>query len=892
MTKANPDSEPPRLALRFLEWFCPPALYEGIEGDLLEQFERDVQHQGVSRARIGFYVNTGKFFRPDIILRNRFTVQLINTIMIGNYFKVAARHIQKRKMYSFINAFGLSIGIAFCMLIVLYIQDELSFDQFQVNKDRIFRVEEKSYDTWMHDQPDPYRKSAWIQTALQPVLKEECPEVLYATRYNPDHTGVVRVGTKIFTEKITYVDADFFRMFSFSWVNGNGEGVFSSPTDLVITSAIAKKYFGEADPLGKVMEIDNEGAKQFTVVGVLEEAPANSSIHYAMLIPQENKPYYKRNVENWGNFNTPTFVQLHASADTSSFKANLGKLLSKYMGEKLEKWRKEATVPIPKEAKMLEYTFTPMPGWHLNTDIGWEKSSDPKYSAILGGIAILIMVIACINYVSLSLTTSASRRTEVGIRKVVGAQRSQLVYQFGFESVLLAVISTFIGIGLVLLFLPSFNEFTGKAIALTVANSWQVVAVGVLLALLVGVLAGSYPSLFLSRFKPALVLKGRFTSKLQAGFTRPLVVLQFALSAFLIISAVIMYQQMHFIATKDLGYNGDQVIVIPTQTGWNAEADRTIDRFRSRAQQESSVLKVSGTTSSFNQGFSRYGYKIKDEQRSAYVYGADPEYIPILNIEVVAGRNFDPAIPSDSLGIIVNEALVRDMKWTDPLNEHLNWKEDTVGLGSPIIGVVKDYHFQSLEQKFEPMFLSMDKEAVGYLTTMLVKVSAADVAGGLEKVKQMWGELFPDRPFDYTFMDEDVAKQYQSYERWSSIMGLSTAFAILISCLGLFGLAGINAVNRTKEVGIRKVMGAELGNIFLLLNRQYVLLAFIAFALAIPFSWYAMDKWLSDFQFRITMGWEIFAISVLAGLAVALLTVSYHALKAARTNPAETLKYE
>jgi putative ABC transport system permease protein len=868
-------------------------LYEGIEGDLLEQFDDDLRvYSNHTKARRQFVINTLKFFRPDIILRNRFALQLINTLMIGNYFKVATRHIQKRKMYSFINAFGLSIGIAFCMLIYLYIQDERSFDQFQVNKDRIYRIEEKSYDTWLNNTPNPYRKSAWIQTALQPVLKEECPEVLYATRYNPDHSGVVRFKDKIFTEKITYVDADFFKMFTFPMIKGSSEKVFSSQSDLVITPAIAKKYFGDEDPIGKEIEIDNEGAKQYTVVGVLAEAPANSSVHYSMLIPQENKPYYKRNVENWGNFNTPTFVQLHSNADTASLKANLDKLLAKFMGEKLEKWRKESTVPIPREAKMLEYIFTGLPQWHLNTEISWEKSSDPKYSAILGGIAILIMVIACINYVSLSLTTSTSRRTEVGIRKAVGAQRNQLVYQFGFESILLAFISTLIGIGLVVLFLPSFNEFTDKAIELTTANLLQVVVVSLLLAVFVGVLAGSYPSLFLSRFKPALVLKGRFTSKVQAGFTRPLVVLQFALSAFLIISSVIMYQQMRFIATKDLGYDGDQVIVIPTQTGWNADADKTIDLFRNRASQEPRILKVSGTSSSFNQGYSRYGYKIKDEQKSAFVYAADPHYIPTLDIEIVAGRNFDPAIASDSLGIIVNEALVRDMKWTDPLSEHLNWREDTIGIGSPIIGVVKDYHFQSLEKKFEPMFLSMDKTNVGYLTTMLVKISASDVSGGLDKVKAMWSELFPDRPFDYTFMDEDVAKQYQSYERWSSIMGLSTGFAILISCLGLFGLAGINAVNRTKEVGIRKVMGAELSNIFMLLNKQYIWLSIIAFSLAIPFSWYVMDKWLSDFQYRITMGWEIFAVSVFAGLIVALLTVSYHALKAAWINPAETLKYE
>lgn len=881
-----------RFPLRFLEWFCPPELYEGIEGDLLEEFERERSTLGVKKANRRLLWKVLKFFRPEIILRNRFTLHLINTIMIGNYFKVATRNIQKRKLYSFINAFGLSIGICFCMLIVLFIQDERSFDSFHVNKHDIYRIEEKSFDTWQHDSPDPYRKSAWIQTALQPALKEELAEVMYATRYNADHTGIFRYEEKVFTEKITYVDADFFKMFSFPLTGVNPDKVFQNKEEIILTPAIAKKYFGDEDPIGKVLRVDNEGEKSYTVVGIIEPAPANSSLHFETLIPQENRPGYERNMKQWGNFNTPTFVQLVPNANLQTFKTNLDTLLNKYMGDRLERWRKEAVVPIPAEAKMLEYEFTQLPEWHLKKDISWEKVSDPQYSFILGGIAVLILLIACINYVSLSLTTSASRRAEVGIRKVVGAQRSQLVYQFGFESLILAFVSMFIGLGLIVLFLPAFNEFTGKGIQLTAISMLQLTGASIAVTLLVGLLAGSYPSLFLSRFKPALVLKGGFTSKLQAGFTKPLVVLQFALSAFLIISSVIMYKQMRFITTKDLGYNKEQILVIPTQTGWNAEADKTVQRFRDRSQQEPLIVSVSGTSSSFNQGYSRYGYKIKDEQKSAYVYAADPNYIPTLGIELVQGRNFDASIASDSSVVIVNEALVRDMKWTDPLNEHLNWREDSVGLGDKVIGVVKDYHFLSLERDFEPMFLSMNKRHVGYLTTMMVKIASTDVNAGLEKVKAIWKELNPNRPFDYSFLDEDVAKQYDSYKRWMSIMGLATVFAIVISCLGLFGLAGVNAVNRTKEIGIRKVMGAELTNIFVLLNRQYIWLSLIAYALAIPFSWYVMSKWLEDFKFKISMGVELFLLAMVVGLSVALLTVSYHAIKVALVNPAETLKYE
>ena len=375
-----------------------------------------------------------------------------------------------------------------------------------------------------------------------------------------------------------------------------------------------------------------------------------------------------------------------------------------------------------------------------------------------------------------------------------------------------------------MLFLPAFNSFTGKGITLTGVNLLQLFGVCMALTLLVGALAGSYPALFLSSFRPAAVLKGRFTSKLQSGFTRPLVVLQFALSAFLIISSVIMYRQMRFVTTKNLGYDKEQVVVIPTQTGWNREADKTVEQFRARVQQVPSIISVSGTTSSFNQGFSRYGYKIKGEQKSAYVYGVDPYYLSTLGIELVKGRNFDPAIASDSSALIVNEALVRDMKWTDPLNEYLNWREDSTGLGSRIIGVAKDYHFLSLESDIEPMFISMNKKDIGYLVAMLVKIAPGDVPRTLETIHGIWKEISPDKPFDYTFLDQDVARQYEAYKRWMSIMGLATGFAILIPAWASLVLRA-SMQKQNQEIGHPESAGSRSGEYFYA-SQQAVCLAF------------------------------------------------------------------
>ena len=856
----------PIWAVNLLKAICPKELFEQIEGDLIEIYNYDVKTVGEQKAKLKFIITAVRFFRPAIIFRNKFQFGINQTFMIGNYFKVASRNILKHKMYSFINAFGLSIGIAFCILIYLFIRDEKSFDQFHSNKNQIYRMEAK------RNPKNPSRRDASLQLGLRNALKDEVPQIKYATRFNEGRT-VLRYRDKIFSEKITYVDGDFFKMFSFKLLTGNAEKLFENKLEVVITPEIAEKYFGKDDAVGKIISVDNGGERLFTVAGIIEAPPVNSSFDFKILVPQESIPGYEKRMTDWTAFGTPCFVQLRNNVDTAQFHASLNKVAPKYVGG-------------------MQLLFTPLTEIHLMKSVGWHKVSDPQYVYVLGGLALLILVIACINYISLALTTSASRRKEVGVRKVTGAGRKQLMYQFGFESLLLVCISMSIGVMLVILFLPSFNQFTGKGIVIAWKDWAELLSIGLALTFVVGLLAGSYPSVFLSRFQPALVLKGHFTSQFQASFTKPLVVLQFFLSASLIICSVIMYRQMKFVATKDLGYNKDQTLVIQTQTGWrDKEASKIVERFRTRAQGESGIVSVAGTGSSFNQGVGRFWYKINGEEKAAYVYAVDPNYISTLGIQLAQGRSFDASIFSDSSAVIVNEALVKDLKWTDPLNEHLNWREDTAGLGSKVIGVVKDYHFLSLEENIEPLFLTMD-EFFGYHTKMLVRVEAGNVSASLDKVQGLWKELFPDRPFDYTFLDQDVAKQYENYERWMSVTGFATGFAILISCMGLFGLAGISAVNRTKEIGIRKVLGAGMSSIFILLNKQYVWLSLIAFVLAVPLSWYVMSKWLASFKFSIAISWELFAVSILSGLVIALATVSYHTFKTALVNPAATLKYE
>jgi putative ABC transport system permease protein len=882
----------PRVALRFLAWFCPSDLLEGIEGDLLERFEEDIPDIGLRKARRRLVWTVLLLFRPSILFRNKFSWRIINGIMIRNYITVASRNILKRKLYSSINAFGLSIGIAFCILIYLFIRDEQSFDQFHVNKEHLYRMHSEVYDAGRAATPEsgsPYKKMSQMQLALAPVMKAELPEVQYATHYCQNNS-LFRKDDKVFREPIVYIDPDFFSMFSFPLLKGNVKHLFQGKDEIVLTPRLAEKYFGSKDPLGQLITVND---RPVTVTGIIAEPPANSSLQFQALLPIESWGVYNQhNLDKWMNLGFATFVQLYPGADLNNLQSKLAALRDKHMADELVQWRERDKVP----ADYIPYKigFTNITAIHLQKEVGWDKVSDPKYAWILSGIALLILFIACINYISLALTSSARRRMEVGIRKVVGAYRRQLIYQFAFESVMLALLSMFIGFGLVMLFLPAFNEFTGKDISITTTDVISLSGMSVGLTVLVGLLAGCYPALYLSGFKPVQVLKGVFTGRLSAGFSKPLVVFQFVLSSFLIISSVVMYRQMRFVTTKDLGYNQHQVIVIPTQTGWREDGNKVVEQFRQLTAGSQSVVSVSGTDYPFagNDGMI-YGYQVNGENKATHGFNIDTYFLKTLGIQLVQGRDFDINNLADTAKtIVVNEALVKDMGWTDPLNERLNFHmSDPNGTGSRVIGVVKDFHFLSLEENIKPMFFSMDRND-GSLNHILVRVTADNIPAAIEYLQKAFRKISPDKPFEYTFLDDNVARQYASFDRWMNIMAFSTIFAIIISCLGLFGLAGINAVNRTKEIGIRKVMGAEVMTIFMMLNKQFIWLSLVAFALATPLAWYAMRQWLGSFRFHIELTWYLFAAGMLLGLMVALTAVSYHAVKAARVNPADSLKYE
>jgi putative ABC transport system permease protein len=808
--------------------------------------------------------------------------------MIYNYFKVAVRNINKRRLYSFVNAVGLSIGIAFSLSVYLFIHDEGTFDQIHSNRDKIQLIVNKRFEFMLfkNGESEPFGETVAQNGKLGDVMLEELPAVQHMTRYVTPVNGLFRYREKVFNEKFTGVDSGFFKMFSFELLAGGRDKLFNGTTNIVITPTIVEKYFGAEDPIGKTVTLDLAQEKSYTVVGVISTPPANSSISYDILIPIEAVPWFRR---DWDSHSYPTFVQLQDGTDISSFEDNLNKLNRKYTGDAAKEFREREK--IPEEFEMEEMSAVSLSDLHFNTKVKWEKSSDPKYSWILGGIAFLILVIASINYISLALTSSSMRKTEVGVRKISGATASQLAIQFGMESMILTSISTVAAVLLVILLLPSLNSFAERNLVISSANFTDFILVALLLTGLVGLLAGFYPAFYLSSLRPALVLKGSVNSRVNAWFAKPLVVLQFTISAFLIMSSIAMYQQMEFIASKDLGYNQHEVLYFPTQERSGPKSDRLVEMFRARMENDPSIVSVAGSSIPFTHGTLTLGFQADGQVKAASSYIVDPDYIPTLQIPMVAGRNFDIRNPADLTGaVIVNETLVREMKWTDPLSEHLNWHFEE-GLGDRVVGVIKDHHFLSLERSIGPMFLTMDR-TFGNYQYILVKVSATDIPATLKRLEKAYRELAPDKPFEYTFLDETVAQQYRSYEQWMKLMSLTTIFAILISSLGLFGLAGTNVVNRTKEIGIRKVLGSGVGDLLILLNKQFFWLALISFIIGALPARYAINEWLNSFQFRIQIGWGLFCFSVLSGLLVVLLTISYHTMKAIRENPAETLKCE
>lgn len=815
--------------------------------------------------------------------------------MFRNYLKIAVRNLGKHKIHAFINISGLALGMGCCLLLFLLIQHEWGFDRFHTNSDRLYRVGLR------YVKPDGeigYQNMMFPD--FTPQLAVEFPTIEKATRLvgNPID---LQVGNEFFRTDVVEVDAGFFEMFSFPLVAGDPAAVIVDPSSIVVTTDVADRFFGLGagrydEAIGRTISFTRDDVEHdFVVSGVSESPPENSSINFEAVISFENYEAIRLGGNNYGG-RTSTYVLLEENASAETFETALQPFMLEQFAEYIEGMRDNDFIAEGDDALFM--FAQPILDMHWQPDV-WTAyevdPQDPVFSYILGGIGLLVLIIACINFTTLTIGRSTTRQLEVGLRKAFGAQRSQLMYQFWGEAVVLTAISLILGGVLAALTLPLFNDVTAKALSLSAVPPAQLAAVAFGLLFVVGLVAGGYPAAVLSRFQPAVVLKGNVMAGSRQGLTRSLVVLQYTISIGLMICTLIMAQQLAHIANKDLGYKKDLVMVVHANQVGRQDADLVINRFKNTLASAQGVTAIARSGQTFNRGTDRNSWT--DENgitRQAYNYGVGHEFVDLMDMKIVAGRNFSPEFPSDSShAILVNEALVKNFGIENPVGKQLtNWLNWIYDESPVIVGVVKDFHFQSLHREIEPVVLNMHPGYYNYFSSLLVKLKPEDVTGSIEDVEAAWISILPGRPFTYSFLDEDVARQYVEEERWNRIVRYSSILAILIACLGMFGLATLAVARRTKEIGVRKVLGASVSDVLRLIATEFAVLVAVASVLAFPMAYFGMSEWLSDFASRTEIGWPVFALAAVASLGIALLSISYHAIRAATADPIHALRYE
>lgn len=802
--------------------------------------------------------------------------------MIKNYFKIAFRNLIKQKGFTFLNLLGLAVGMAAFLFIILYVDSEFGYEKFNEKADRIYRVylDGKLGNQEIKDaaSPDP----------LAGVLMDEFPEVELALRYrNKGKTLVTYENDKFYEEEIVWTDSCFFNIFSIPLIKGDKNNILNIKHTVVLTQPMAEKIFGSDDPIGKIIKLDD--GNNYEVIGICEKPPKNSHLSFNILISYISGEGIFEN--HWGSNNMPTYVLIKEGASEKDLESHFPDMVIKYMGPIIQAALGMTMDEFYDQGSRWGFFLEPLLGIHLESET--QSDSDGMGSKtfvyIIGLIGLFILIIACINYINLSTAKSFLRSKEVGIRKVVGSSRFKLIQQFLTESIIMSFVSLFIAMLLIKLLLPSFNNFTGKDIQFAVLVEGRMLIYLIGIILLTGILSGGYNAFYTSSIKITSVLKSsKDKAKKSSLFRNGLVVFQFTISIFLIISSSIVYSQVKHLQTRDLGFKKKGIIVI--------EGAQVLDK-RYRAFKEElikipEILNVSASRTVPGKNFSGNGI-IRDGAGSTEVHvlfrmPVDYDYLETMKLEMVDGRFFSPDYATDSVGLILNQAGVKSLELEDPLSEILLEPGDSIR--KPIIGIVKDINYNSLYTEIRPM-------AIEFIGTRNPSFISLNIVHGteqkvLEYLGLKWEEFVPERPFEYFFLDEELNTLYENEIKLGKLFGVFSLIAIFIACLGLLGLASYAAVRRTKEVGIRKVLGASVSTISSLLIREFVKWVLIANVFAWPLSYWAMDKWLDNFPFSSGIKIWLFFAAGLISLLIAILTVGYNAISAAGKNPANSLKHE
>jgi putative ABC transport system permease protein len=800
--------------------------------------------------------------------------------MIKSYFKLALRNLARNKIYSLINIAGLSLGLASAMLIILYVKDEVSYDRFHAGVNQIYRVTSVSFDK--KENKTNYQGNTGLLQG--PRYTAHIPELLSFVRLEGGREDI-RKGTDISSHDVLQVDSNFFSMFSFPLIEGNPKTCLKDPHSIVLSEDEAKKQFGTIHAVGKnLMVKDDSVFVPYAVTGVTKKCPQNSSIKFEILVPFNEKPSDAQNSENWFNIFLNTFVVLSPQTNIQTVEKKMQKFyiedtkeaiksLSAKFGDGVSDW-----VSKPGLQPFLDMHLSK----EMPADNGLTDNSNPVYSYILSGIALFILLIASINFVNLTIARSVKRAKEIGIRKVVGGEKRQLIIQFLGESFLLCFFAFSLGILIVQLVLPVFNELSNKSLALSYLFDVKLVAGYILLFLITGFMAGFYPALVLSGYNPVETLYSRFQLGGKNYLQKSLVVLQFSLASFLIIATFIIYSQFKFLTTEKLGYDDSNLVDVGM---WNTKR-ATAALFKNELLKNPNITDVAlknggewGTVAKINiDSTLQFQYETVDES-----------YIPMLKIGLLQGRNFSKDFPADSShSVVVNEAFVKKAGWKNPIGQLVNfWYNKEL---YTVIGVVKDYHYHSLNEKIGPQLFTM--KAGNQYGLTLVKIRPGTETSSLKDIQKKFKQIFPMMPYSYTFKADQNNKSYESERKWKQIMLFSAVLTIFISCIGLFGLSVLSAERRTKEIGIRKVLGASVNSVVAILSKDFVKLVILALLIAIPLGWYAANSWLENYPYRINISWKIFAFAGVLVIFIAMVTVSFQALRSAMASPVNSLRSE
>ncbi len=791
--------------------------------------------------------------------------------MLKNYLKIAWRNLMKSKVFSFINIFGLTVGITVCLMIFLFIMNEFSFDNFHTKGKDIYRVM-RIYDP---SKPAVPYLSGPYATAL---LNDFRGEIKQAVRVMPDN-DLVSYKNKPFNEKNVYlVDSNFFTFFSFPLIKGDPATALSDPNSVVMTETTARKYFGSEDPMGKIIEVNNE--RKLRVTGIAKDIPVNSHLNFDLVMSLAfvyNAPWFKV----WINNNHFVYVLLDASANRASIERRFPAFMEKYMAPTMKQTGLHA-----------ELSMTPLKDVYFQEESGFDnvKHGSKKVVYVFLSIAALILLIACINFMNLSTIRAAERSKEVGLRKVMGALRNSLAGQFLGESLLLAIISCVLSIGLLLLLMPLYSDLLGYKLNVPY-TSWYLYAFLIGTIIVVGLLAGSYPALILSGFSPIEALKGKLRlGKGGSVFRQTLVVVQFSISVFLITGTIIITKQMSFIKNKTLGYNQEQVVVFPLD---NNDIYKNMDRFKKELQANSNIASVSMMSGEPGGFFDEHSFEVEGQDNKVWrgrTEFADFEFARTLGLKIIAGRDFSSSYPTDTLSaVLLNRMAATALGWT-PQQAIGKWIKNTVrdSLRRRVVGVVEDFNYKSLKENIEPLVISpsLDRRVA------VIRLKAGNLQSNVELVKKAYAGAAPAYPFEYTFLDKKFEELYRKDIRQQKILSIFSGLAIVIACLGLFGLASFTAAKRTKEIGVRKVLGSSVQNIILLLSKDLLKPVLLATLIAIPVAYSVMDSWLQNFAYRTGLQWWIFALAAGITVVIALATVSFRAVKAAVANPTKSLRNE